>query len=57
MGTIKVNSNDSEMTDLSHDQASEQAIDKDLSNLEFKVDADLLKIPEANPIKKIHNLS
>jgi hypothetical protein len=57
MGTIKVNGNDSEMTDLSHDQVSEQTMDKDEHNPEFKVDPNLLETPEAPKARVINNLA
>ncbi len=57
MGTIKINGNDSEMTDLSHDQAKNQSMDKDVSIPEFKVDSDQLKTPEAPKARVINNLT
>jgi hypothetical protein len=56
VGTIKINGNDKEFINLSKDRDSLQIKDKETSNREFKVNADLLKISEATPIKKIHNL-
>lgn len=57
MGTIKINGNDKELTNLSKDQDCLQTKDKEVPNPEFKVDAELLDTPEVSPIKKIHNLS
>jgi hypothetical protein len=57
MGTIKVNGKDIEMTDLSHHQASEQTMDKDVSNPELKVDPNLLQILESPKARVINNLA
>jgi hypothetical protein len=57
MGTIKINGNDIDMTDLSHDQASEQTMYKEASHPEFKVDPNLLQTPETPKSRVITNLA
>ena len=57
MGKIKINGNDIDMTEQSQDQISEKAVDKEASYPEFKVDADLLKTPEAPKARVINNLA
>ena len=55
VGEIKIN--DKEFINLSKVEDSLSTKDNEASKPEFKIDTDLLKTPEATPIKKIHNLS
>jgi len=57
MGNIKINGNEKELTNLSDDQASEQAMDKEVPNPEFKVDADLLENSDTPKVRVINNLA
>lgn len=57
MGNIKINGNNKELTNLSHDAIPEQIENSESQNNEFKVDTNLLENPEALKSKVIHNLS
>jgi len=56
MATIKINGNDKEFIDLSQNRIIENSHDKNHSDPEFKINAELLEAPEVLKPKIIKNL-
>ena len=57
MGTIKINGDNKEMTNLSLDQVSATVQNSESQSSEFKVDTSLLENLEISKVRLINNLA